>query len=315
MYSTKILFQDHFKSLNSKLGIIDAGARGDLPDPWRFIPPQLLDVIGFEPDLNEQKILSAQFPERKYFPYALWNSNTEIPIHLNTVPATSSVCATHDVLAKEFEDVHFSCRKTEKTTQVRGATLDTLLTDSWGFDFFKIDTQGAEKMILEGASALLKKHKPIVITEAWNIEAYRGAPSAGSIITWMESQGYFVLDLEITANWSYRNKRGSQCGVGKGSKARASGVDLFFCPLLDSMSGLDEKTLIKRAGILELFGYRDLAIQIMESILLPQTQLSEALITSLYLNAESESQLTARLLRKVLNLLKIKHRLFAPMHD
>lgn len=311
MYSSKFIFSDDFKSLGLKVGLLDAGARSDLPDPWCYLAAELLDIIGFEPDPVECDRLTKLYPSRKYFPFALWNTAEKVGIRINKTPSTSSLFPTNDAIATYFDSVHFNGRKTEKVIEVEGVKLDDVVNPLVQFDFFKIDTQGAEKMILEGAKNLIEKTKPIIIAEAWNVDAYQGAPTAGEIILFMEKCGYFVLDMEVTASWLYKNSSKSWLG----SRARATGVDLVFIPKFENMKKLSPEALLKRAAVLELFGYRDLAVSIMENLYQGDQSIKKRVIGCMMSNASIEAGLLKKIGRRVSLLMGKKSSPHAPIHD
>lgn len=53
----------------------------------------------------------------------------------------------------------------DTTIQVKTDLLDKLIPTEVGIDLVKIDVEGAELLVLEGASSLIKKHKPLVVFE------------------------------------------------------------------------------------------------------------------------------------------------------
>lgn len=60
-----------------------------------------------------------------------------------------------------------------QTLKVRLTTLDEFVKDHRPPDFAKVDVEGAEAQVLEGASEVLRKHRPRLLIEMHTSEAYR----------------------------------------------------------------------------------------------------------------------------------------------
>lgn len=70
-------------------------------------------------------------------------------------------------------------------------TVDSLLNEQ--FDLIKIDTQGAELDILEGAKNTIKNNKGIIL-EVSLIEYNRNAPLIGDVLKYMNDIGYYETE-------------------------------------------------------------------------------------------------------------------------
>jgi FkbM family methyltransferase len=85
--------------------------------------------------------------------------------------------------------------KTCATEQVRTARLDSLIKDDVAF--VKIDVEGHELHVLNGATGLLEKSKPVFLVEA---EERHHQSTTASVFKFFEDRnykGFFVLDDEI----------------------------------------------------------------------------------------------------------------------
>ena len=78
-------------------------------------------------------------------------------------------------------------------TMQRVVTLDSVVGSS-RFDFVKLDVQGAELMVLKGASETLR-HAQVVQLETQLIPINRGAPRLHEVIAFMHDRGFFAYDL------------------------------------------------------------------------------------------------------------------------
>jgi FkbM family methyltransferase len=91
----------------------------------------------------------------------------------------------------------------KSTLSLVGVTLPSLLKrnniDSSKYDALLLDTQGAELLILHGASSILSQFKSIQ-AEAANFEAYENCPRLQDIIEFVEPHG-FKVDPASMLNW------------------------------------------------------------------------------------------------------------------
>lgn len=82
------------------------------------------------------------------------------------------------------------------TVRGRSSTLDQL-TGMWEgppFDFLKLDTQGSEKRILEGASKTLETIEVIQV-EMSLIELNEGAPLFGDVVAFLNERNFVLFDI------------------------------------------------------------------------------------------------------------------------
>lgn len=73
--------------------------------------------------------------------------------------------------------------------------LDEYEDDLKGLNYIKIDTEGAEVFILEGAEKLLRRYRPFVSTKYWHPCYASYGLSAHSLFDFCEKNDYFITDL------------------------------------------------------------------------------------------------------------------------
>jgi FkbM family methyltransferase len=97
----------------------------------------------------------------------------------------------------------------KSTLSLVGVTLPTLIKrnniDIAKYDALLLDTQGAELLILRGASSMLSQFKYIQ-AEAANFEAYENCPRVPDIVAFVEAHG-FKVDPATMSGWD-GEKRG-----------------------------------------------------------------------------------------------------------
>jgi FkbM family methyltransferase len=79
--------------------------------------------------------------------------------------------------------------------QVKTRTIDRLVAKH-GLDpgFMKVDVEGFEASVFEGARATIERCRPVVISELSDFLLRRNGSSAQALVRWFEALGYEVLD-------------------------------------------------------------------------------------------------------------------------
>lgn len=295
MKSHKLIFSSWFEKKNLIVNYLDVGARGDVSEPWSLFAPGTIKVIGFEPDPEECERLSETYPERKYYPNALWGEKTTRPFYLCDWASTSSMYPPAEQSNKQYRPNHWTGRIPSKTLMVDCVPLDSIISSEDAPDFIKIDTQGAELKILRGAEQLLRKGRPLVLTETWCTEVYEGSPLTHDVMSYMDGLGYQVFDINVAAAWQHQTKAlpDPRC------KAKTIGFDLLFVKKMECSKLESIDRLLKFAALCELFGFRDYAVAILEQSEL-KTSLFDIAIQEMVKNEHWERSLT-RKVRQMLN--------------
>ena len=146
------------KYIKNKNVAIDCGAHIGV---WSKRLSQIFNkVICFEPVPRHREChkLNCISNNIELYDVALSNKNlSKVPMKLNYGNSGKS--------SMDFEGLKKKVRKNEKIINVKTKTLD-----SYNFkkvDFIKIDVEGFELFLLEGAKETIKKYKPIIYMEDW----------------------------------------------------------------------------------------------------------------------------------------------------
>ena len=305
----RLIFSDYVTKQGLVVTYLDVGARGDIAEPWNEFAPNALKVIGFEPDPVEAERLSTRFPNRTYLPFALWRNEEDRPLFLNEWASTSSLLPPNDPILQQFSEQHWNGRKPIREVQVRCAPIDLILNVGDVPDFIKLDTQGAEFEILRGAENLLSQAAPIILAETWCEEVYRGVSMTHEVMAYLYQFGYRLFDIGVAAAWRYRGLERFRC------KRRLIGLDVLFVKDASYLTNLAKEQLIKLIGLVELFGFRDYAMHLVNQL---RSQLGEKdamlIENSLRANERGESSFHERLTRKIISLLSRRNRKYPPLH-
>jgi FkbM family methyltransferase len=100
--------------------------------------------------------------------------------------------STGDSLFKENTHNYDDCN----IKKLKMRSLDSILPENniKKVDFIKMDVQGAELMILDGAEKTLKDTEAILL-ETQLLEYNEGAPKIAEVIGWMDKRGFELYDI------------------------------------------------------------------------------------------------------------------------
>jgi FkbM family methyltransferase len=246
--------------LETPVVYVDVGAREGIAPPFSYFADDKLKVVGFEPDPVEAENLKRRFPNREYYPFAVWSERARRKIYLNKDAATSSLFPPNTEYNSNYEDYHWKNRFVVREVEVQCESLDGMLKEAP--DFIKLDTQGAEYEIIQGARRILQEGAPIVVAETWLRPVYIGQKTADKVIELMASMGYSVFDSEVAAAWRHRTSSKASTGC----KQKLIGWELLFVKDAEKIleAKLSEDRFTKLCALLELYGFRDYALFLIE---------------------------------------------------
>lgn len=156
------------------------------------------NVVAFEPNHSNFHLLNQDKPENfKSYQVALSNEKGEADLYLFEHANVSS-------LVFKTPDEHMKENNIANATGTARVDVDTLDNfDIKDVDFIKIDTEGAEVMVVEGALATIKKYRPDIIIETHkegDFDIIKGM---------LEPLGYKiekVYHAEFPESWIYRER-------------------------------------------------------------------------------------------------------------
>ena len=172
-----------------RIKIVDVGA-ADSTDPpayARLIEGVPCDVIGFDPGPAECERLNAlNRPGHLYLPHAIGDGRQRTFYECSS-PHCSSLFEPNEALADKFQNLG------ELLRVVGTRTLETRCLDDFaettGADFLKIDVQGGELLVLQGA---LKRLRDVLVvhTEVEFLPLYKNQALFADIDSLLRDQGF-----------------------------------------------------------------------------------------------------------------------------
>ncbi|MBA1146041.1 FkbM family methyltransferase [Ectothiorhodospiraceae bacterium WFHF3C12] len=189
------------------LKIVDIGAQTLSKEPHVYSPllgQAPCDVVGFEPNEEERNLRAQLEPYVKLWPQCIGDGSERV-FYYTRNSGLSSIFPPNNEVRASFHKGH-NAYIVEEQVPVRTSRLDDLSREIPSrVDFLKIDVQGGELAVLEGARRTLRKTL-VVHTEAFFVPFYVDAPLFSEIDTELRAQGFELIDL------SPRGRRYSSVG-------------------------------------------------------------------------------------------------------
>lgn len=176
---------------------VDIGARGGF-EGFLNCFGQDIRKIGFEPDVEECKRLNSnqlQANER-FYPYAIHKDAGTKTFYLTEFGASSGFYQPDPKWVKRISQAD------QTMTIASEIEMDTVSFDDFCskktfpyIDYIKIDTEGCELDILQGAERMLKSSALVLNLETWIQSVHIGQPVFSDIDQYLRSLGFILYEI------------------------------------------------------------------------------------------------------------------------
>lgn len=175
-----------------RIKVVDVGALdvgGPAPHYAGLAELGLLDVIGFEPQEEACAALNAKAPAGwRYLPCFI-GDGSPAEFRLCNYPMTSSLFEPNLPLLSKFMHLAELCQVVGRETVVTSRLDD--IPEAQGAVYLKLDVQGAELQVLDGAAALLDEVL-LIETEVEFVPLYLGQPLFAEIDQALRAKGFLL---------------------------------------------------------------------------------------------------------------------------
>ncbi len=200
-----MLIQGLLKSIlrEARIGLVDVGASGGLEGRWRPYAPYIAPMF-FEPDDRGLARLASAgaSPNARVFPVALTESDGSVTLYLCAKQMVSSVFKPNLRYLGRFPDVERF--RIVGQVDVPARALDSCLPEGEraAVDFLKLDAQGCELRVVEGAKQTLATPVIGLEIEVEFQELYEQQPLFGQVCSAMSTQGFELFDFTNICRWN-----------------------------------------------------------------------------------------------------------------
>jgi FkbM family methyltransferase len=177
-----------------RVKIVDVGAAEspEAPVYAKLLETLPCEIVGFEPwaDANEQLNRRSE-ASHLYLPYAI-GDGTQRTFYECRSPYCSSLFEPNRALADRFQNLG-ELLTVGGTRDIETKRLDDL-AETFGTDFLKVDVQGAELLVLEGAVQRLRATLAVHI-EVEFVPLYKDQPLFADVDSFLREQGFVFHTL------------------------------------------------------------------------------------------------------------------------
>ena len=220
----------------SGISLVDIGAAGGLQDRWKPFS-RFIDLVAVEPDprANEsiERLESTTLRSLHRVNSPLASTSREIDFYLCKHPRQSSVLKPNLEHFAKYNDGHKW--NVERVEQMYAITLDSALASKIQPDFLKLDTQGSELDILQGATATLHSCLGIEVEVEFR-EMYQSQPLFGDLSKFLLDNEFDFVDFVAFGKWERSRPDGLRTFLGELIHA-----DALFLRSPESAVGLAKK--------------------------------------------------------------------------
>lgn len=259
--------------------ICDIGARGGLEKHWNVFGSQAI-FIGFEPDaeacdlINRTYQVSASSELYQFHPVALGKQKGQQSFSICRYPEGSSFYPANLEFVERFSPEHVHDLNVTKTLNIETISLDEFAeTQSISsIDFIKLDVEGSELDILQGAINMLQNSVLGLSIEVLFHDTMRHQPTFSEIDRFLQGLGFQLFDLEIY-RYARRTLPLPLGPLGNTSIGQVLWGQALY--LLDGFSEIkkqstpnnsqwDQTRILKLACLMEIFWLPDCAMELIQ---------------------------------------------------
>lgn len=195
--------------------MVDVGCRWGLSPVWTELGDRCV-LIGFDPDAEEcarlESVLAGSRAKTRLVPVALGSEPGLATLYMTKDPGGYSVYPTSADAVEHHPGLDGG--RVEQTMAISVTTLDDWCGEEGvaKVDVIKLDTQGSELGILEGAKGMLGGVRAVEVEVQFN-ELYEDVPLFGDVDRFLRAHGFVLWRLKNLAHYA-------QYGAPAGRHAR-----------------------------------------------------------------------------------------------
>ncbi|MCK4794431.1 MAG: FkbM family methyltransferase [Desulfobacteraceae bacterium] len=287
-----LVFTEHLiqrgEFMAKPLRVVDIGALGGPDDIWDAYG-KALHLIGFEPDEKECERLNSLWDgtksgiggQRVFYPFALDKGKGYRKFYVSVKPGRSSFYMPNPKLLNLYtgrfdpKTGHRVLLDGSKWEVSHETLVPTVALDSWAedtgtdyVDFMKIDVEGAELDVFQGAERLLSTSVLGLWIEVQFSPRFQTTPLFYEVHSYLDRLGFLLFDITPqTRVWHSKGIPPGRSVPGRGQLLDANA--LYFRNLLGEIDLVRNRNcagyrtmLLKQASLAEVYNQSDFAIEL-----------------------------------------------------
>jgi FkbM family methyltransferase len=188
--------QEILSSHDDRFVLMDIGARDGVMPQWKPIA-DVARIIGFEPDRDECDRLNGRSTGVEFIPSALAAGPGERPFYLTELEYCYGFMPCDEKYFGRFPNAINNAVRSQITLQAD--SLDNIVGKSPipHIDFIKIDTEGSELDVLQGARNTLRNGRVLgLLVEVWWDPRLKNQPAFSDLDAFIRDHGFSFFDIE-----------------------------------------------------------------------------------------------------------------------
>ena len=251
--------------LESPIALVDIGAVGNPPPHWLPLKDHI-HLIGFEPNLDECRKLNESvcgYDKSEFLPYAIGELDEKRPFYITEYHECCSLLKPNFEWLERF--AYSSYFTVNDTIEVDTLSLDSI--DKFSdlrIDALKIDAQGNELPILEGAQSILNDVFLIEIESGLH-KNYENETTFDELCSYLNQKGFMCMEV-FTQPAQKRKNHAREWKSAKGQSMACESIwirDLIRCEN-EFLHSLEKSGFLSILSLCWLFGYSDYAIELID---------------------------------------------------
>ncbi|HBL24177.1 MAG TPA: hypothetical protein DDZ40_08685 [Deltaproteobacteria bacterium] len=180
--------------------LIDVGARGGPQALWQNLL-RCVRFVGFDFDEQECTRLNDEFRQKSldvtFYPYAVYDSRQRKTFYVAKFPPSSGFIKGNEEYIRRFLATVRNNLEVVTEAEIETIDIDSFVRDHGigCVDFIKVDVEGAELAVLNGAKACLSQ--VLGVETELNIGPTRNPDNLSGIDALLRGQGLHLFDIDI----------------------------------------------------------------------------------------------------------------------
>lgn len=240
---------------------------------WGIFAPNLI-IYAFDADADACDIANADLVSRqvnwteKHIPLALSDSEGEATLYVTKHPMCSSLFPPNEAYLSRFSEL-IEYMSLDFTIDIETTTIDAFCQEEGirEIDFLKVDVQGADLKVLQGATEILESSILAIQTEVEFCELYQNQPLFSDVDKFLREREFTLFSLPI----AFRHRQVSPIVSEINPGQLLWGDALYIRDLLGERVRKNLKTpnkILKLACIADILNFPDYALELLEYLTL-----------------------------------------------